>query len=444
MHGNLRKYYVYIAAAITALGGLLFGYDTGVISGAILFIKRDFALSNTQVELIISAVLLGAVIGAAFAGYFSDKFGRRRLLIVTAAVFTIAALLCAFATDMIWFGLGRILIGLGIGSASMISPLYIAEISPAYIRGRLVSLSQLAVTIGIVVSYLVDYAFAETGGWRWMVGLAAFPGTALFAGMLFLPESPRWMIKNGHEECALNTLKHMHGDKRARIELKEIKQGLKLRTQKMKTAMNPWVKRAMVIGIGLAIFQQVTGINTVIYYAPQIFQLAGFVSDKAAILATVGVGVVNVLATIIALWLLDKVGRRPLLLVGLAGMVFSLGALSLHSGPWITVFSLMFYVACFAISLGPIFWLLISEIYPLKIRGKAMSLATVANWGSNMIVAFTFLTLIQFLGKSGTFALYGAITIVAWLFAYFMVPETRGFTLEQIQIRWLKTKKIKG
>ncbi len=446
---SFKRLYVYIAAAITALGGFLFGYDTGVISGAILFIRKDFGLSDGQVEVVISSVLLGAVLGAACAGSLADRFGRRRLLLVTALFFTFAAFISAFAVSMWWFCLGRVLVGIAIGSASMISPLYIAEISPAHIRGRLVSLSQLAVTVGIVISYLVDYSLAPTGGWRWMVGIAAIPSVLLFLGMLFLPESPRWLIRKGFTERAMKILLSIGTHKEAHQELMEIKENLKIKTHSWKEAMTPWLKRTLLIGVGLAVFQQITGINTVIYYAPIIFEFAGFKTASAAILATVGVGVVNVLATLIALWLLDKVGRRVLLLVGLVGMIISLGLLSISFGLFpnsstiggVTVLSLMLYVASFAISLGPIFWLLIAEIYPLKIRGKAMSVATIANWGANMLVAFTFLTLIQYLGKGATFALYGAIGIGAWLFSYFIVPETKKFTLEQIEKQWKKLKR---
>jgi len=433
-----NRFHVYLASAISALGGFLFGYDTGVISGAVLFVRNQFALTHFGVEIVVSAVLLGAVIGAAGAGVLSDRLGRRRLLILAAGLFTASSLICACAPTIPWLAAGRILVGLAIGCASMTSPLYIAEIAPPAIRGRLVSLSQLAVTIGIVMSYLVDYLFAESRGWRAMFGIAAIPSAALGIGMFFLPESPRWLIRHGFKAKALDVLTEIHGKKMAAQEVREIERHAKRST--LKQAMTPWLRRALVIGIGLAVFQQFTGINTVIYYAPTIFELAGFHSAEAAILATFGVGVVNVLATVAALWLLDKAGRRMLLLTGLGGMVISLAMLGLLFSraeesavySWMTLICLMVYVAAFAMSLGPVFWLMISEIYPLKARGRAMSIATIANWGSNLVVALTFLTLIRVMGKSVTFWFYGAVGLAAWVFSYYLVPETKGRALEQI------------
>jgi len=344
---------------------------------------------------------------------------------------------------VVWLIGGRITVGVAIGAASFTTPLYISEISPAHARGRLVSLNQLAITVGILVSYLVDYALADVEAWRWMLGLAALPGFILALGMVFLPESPRWLLAQGQGDAARAVMVRCRGGLHVDAELEEILRGLNQRTGSWAEVFQPQVRLALVVGLGLAIFQQVTGINTVIYYAPMIFQYAGFASAASAILATVGVGIVNVLLTVVAMRLIDRVGRRPLLLVSLTGMVLSLGILGLafegSVGPgmvgWITVASLMLYVGSFAVGLGPVFWLLIAEIYPLPIRGRAMSIATLANWGANLIVALTFLSLVQWLGRSGAFWLYAVVGIGAWLFACFLVPETKGKSLEALETR---------
>lgn len=431
---------VVFIAFIAALGGFLFGYDTGVISGAILFIQKDLSLTNTEIEILVGAVLGGAVLGAFLSGGLSDWLGRKKLLICTALLFGAASIFTALSVNYIMLIIGRIFVGIAIGVSSMISPLYIAEVAPAKHRGALVALNQFAITIGIVISYSVDLGFAEIGSWRWMMGVAAFPAVVLLIGMFFMPDSPRWLIFHGFRDQAKVILTHLRGNEEAaEKETAEIETHIKEKARGWKGAITPWVKHALIIGIGLAIFQQLTGINTVIYYAPKIFQLAGFHSDKVAILATVCVGLVNVFATVFALWLLDRVGRRRLLLIGLAGMVISLIILAFtlrndaHETGYLTLISLALYVASFAIGLGPVFWVLIAEIYPMGIRAKAMSLAAIANWGANLLVALTFLTLLDSLGSMSAFLLYAGIGVISWFFSFFLVPETKGLTLEEIQ-----------
>ena len=440
-HGGL---FIYIISAISALGGLLFGYDTGVISGAILFIKNEFALSPGIEEIVVSSVILGALVGAIMGGRLTDRFGRRRVIIITAAVFALGALATAAAPGVIWLVAGRFVVGAAIGVASFVTPLYISEVSPDSIRGKLVSFNQLAITIGIVISYLIGYVLSKGGDWRLMFGLAAIPAGILAVGMLFMPPSPRWLASHSMIDKAHGVLKRIRGGADVSKEMRGIEESLNQQSGDWSELLSPLVRPAVVVGIGLAILQQVTGINTVIYYAPTIFQFAGFKSASSAILATVGVGIINMLMTIVAMQLLDRVGRRPLLLIGISGMVLSLGVLgfdfSLHhlSGVlgWAAVVSLMLYVGSFAIGMGPVFWLLISEIYPLKIRGLAMSIATVANWGANFIVALTFLTMIKILGRPGTFWVYAAVGVVAWFFSYFLVPETKERSLEYIESHW--------
>lgn len=454
---NQKERALFLIAATAALCGLLFGYDTGVISGALLFLKRDFALTALLQGVVTSAVLAGAAVGAGFSGRLADRFGRRRMVIAVAILFLVASLITGLAPDVLWLAAGRILAGVAIGICSYAGPLYISEIAPAVRRGALVSLNQFLITVGILLSYLTDYLLAPGEHWRWMFGLAAIPAAILWAGMMVLPESPRWLARQGRHELARQVLERVRSAEEAQGELAVIEARTSVEahsggvddpahprtaeTNRWKDLLAPEYRPALMIGIGLAMFQQITGINTIIYYAPTIFQLAGFDSAAQSILATAGVGAVNVLMTIVSLRLLDRTGRRPLLLTGITGMIASLVALGFvfhaasHSAAfgWLAVVSVMLYVGSFAISLGPIFWLLISEIYPLRIRGAAMGLATMANWSFNLLVALTFLVLVENLGPSYTFWLYALVSVGSFLFSYFRVPETKGRTLEEIE-----------
>jgi len=438
------KRFVYLAAAISALGGLLFGYDIGVISGAILFVKRDFSLSPGMEEIVVSSVLLGSLVGAAAGGILADRLGRRKLLIITAVVFGLGAIGAALAPGTAWLVVARVVSGIAIGIASFVAPLYISEIAPVDIRGKLVSINQVALTSGIVISYFIDYAFAESQAWRWMFALAVIPAVTFGIGLMFIPNSPRWLAGCGHVDQARAVLKLIRGSGQVEGELSKILHSLAQQKGHWSELLSPLLRPAMIVGVGLAVAQQITGINTVIYYAPTIFKFAGLSSASVAILASVGVGVVNVILTVVAMQLIDRVGRRPFLLVSLVGMAMSLFVLGLAfslpqlSGSlgWIAVVSLMVYVGSFAVGLGPVFWLMLSEIYPLRIRGRAMSVGTIANWSANLVVALSFLTLTQVLGKSFTFWLYAVVSIGSWLFAYFLVPETKGKTLEQIEAHW--------
>ncbi len=438
--------FVYLAAIFAALGGLLFGYDTGVISGAELFFRKDFTLSTFALEVIVSGVLAGAAIGALIGGRLADLFGRRKLLIATAIIFAAGAILCALASSATILAVGRIIVGFGIGLSSSGVPVYISEVAPAEARGWQVSLFQLAITVGILLAYLVDYAFAPSQGWRWMFGLAIVPAAIFGVGMLFLPESPRWLLRRAKRDTARAMLARIRGTNDVAAEFRDIEQSVAKAPEsgRFSDLFTASLRPALAVGIGLAIFQQITGINTVIYYAPLIIQRAGISSASGAILATAGIGAVNVLVTILSMWLIDRAGRRPLLLTGIAGMAITLGLLGLvfHMPQatgglaWLAVISMMAYVGSFAISLGPIFWLLISEIYPLKIRNSAEGIAATFNWGANLVVTLTFLTLVEVLGPSRTFWLYGLCAIAAGVFSYYFVPETKGHTLEQIEDFW--------
>jgi len=445
------KGFVYYAVAVAALGGLLFGYDTGVISGAILFIKTQFSLSATMEEIVVSAVLVGAVFGATLGGALTDRLGRRSLILVAAVIFVCGSIGTALAPGVSWLIGFDVVSGIAIGIASFLAPMYIAEIVPARVRGALVAVNMLAITTGIVTAYLTDYSLAGIKGWRYMFGIGAVPAIGLLIGMWGLPDSPRWLIKKSRIAEAKKVLDRLRMPQEVDQEVSDIQQNMTKQTGDWKTELlQPAIKMPLIIGIGLAFFQQLSGINTVIYYAPTIFKFAGFKSASASILGAVGLGLVMLFMHVVAIFLLDRVGRRPLLLLGVAGQIVGLAVLASafqfkqFAGDIgdVAVGGLVVYVASFAIGIGPVFWLIISEIYPLAIRGVGMSAATVANWAMNLVVAVTFLTLVNVLGHGPTFLLYGVLSVGAWFFIYKLVPETRGKTLEQIEDHWRKGKPI--
>jgi sugar porter (SP) family MFS transporter len=439
------KPFVYVAVGVAAIGGLLFGYDTGVISGAILFVKNQFALSATMEEIVVSSVLVGAVLGAAIGGALTNRFGRRKMIILAGIVFTASAIGTAMAPTVTWLIVARVVSGLAIGIASFISPMYIAELVPAKVRGSLVAVNMLAITTGIVAAYLTDYALSGTQNWRYMFGLAAIPSIVLTVGMWRLPDSPRWLLSKSKVAQAKRVLHRVRIESDVSGEIADIQKSMeKQGAGGMAGLLQPSLRMPLIVGAGLAVFQQITGINTVIYYAPTIFKFAGINAAGPAILAGAALAMVMWCFHVLAIFLLDRVGRRPLLLTGVAGQIVGLAILgaAFHFQQlasfksYTAIGGLVIYVACFAFGLGPIFWLLISEIYPLKVRGAAMSAVTVTNWAMNLAVAVTFLTLVGILGHAGTFWLYGAIAVAAWVFFYFLVPETKGKSLEQIEAHW--------
>ncbi|GBD47311.1 sugar transporter [Methylopila sp. Yamaguchi] len=441
---GVRRVKFHVVAATASLGGLLFGYDTGVISGALPFIRDLFQLSEAMQGFVVSIALLGAAVGAATAGSLADAYGRRKVILVVALLFVVGALVCAAAHEVVTLLIGRAILGVAIGVASMLTPLYLAEMAPAEKRGGVVSLNQMCITLGILLSYVVAYLLSEVdGGWRWMLAIGCLPGVVLGLGMLVLPESPRWLAGQGRHDEASDALRRLRDGGDVTFELNQLRTDLKTEHGQIapwSALLEPRVRIPLIVGVGLAIFQQITGINTVIYYAPIIFEKAGMASTSAAILATAGVGVVNVVMTYVALKLLDTAGRRKLLIVGLAGMAAMLAILTIGFAvgtegalAWIATLSVAAYVGFFAIGLGPVFWLLISEIFPLAVRGRAMGVATVANWGSNLIVSQVFLMLIAGLGSATTFGVFAVMSVGALLFTIALVPETKGRTLEEIE-----------
>lgn len=439
--GGEHRYVVFVAA-VAALGGLLFGYDTGVIGGALLFVTDDFALSPFLQGVVVSFLLVGAVVGALVGGPLSDRIGRRRLMLAAAVVFVLGAVAAALAPNAAVLVLARFVLGLGVGVGSLVVPLYISEMAPAEVRGALVTLNNLMITVGITLSFLAGYALAPVEGWRWMFALATLPALILGMGMLLLPESPRWLFKRGRIGEARAVLSRTRHEAAVEAEIREIQEIERLSSERagFGELLAPYVRPALVVGVGLAVFQQVTGINTVIYYAPTILESTGL-GAASSILATFGVGLMLVAMSIVAIVLLDRVGRRPLLLWGLVGMAVSLALLgAAFALPGLSglvsiaaTVCLALFVGSFAVSLGPVFWLMISEIYPLRIRGTAASVATMANWGSNFAVSLTFPLLLATLGATTSFWFYGVICVLAWVFSYFLVPETKGRSLEEIE-----------
>lgn len=436
-----KRGYALMIAVAAGLGGLLFGYDTSVISGAILFVRHQFNLTPVETEVAVSAVLAGAVIGAALAGYFGDRFGRKPVLIFNAILFGIFAVITGLANGLPLFLAARFVVGIAVGVTSMLTPLYIAELSPPKIRGALVTLNQLAIVTGIVAAYYVDYLFSGSANWRAMFISAVIPSIILLVAFLFLPESPRWLVTQNREDDAFRILDRVETTADARRHLGELRDVTHADQLTFRDLFRKGFRMALLIGVGLAIFQQITGVNTIIYYTPTILQMAGFKSASSAILATVLVGADNLVMTVISLLLLDRVGRRPLLLIGIAGMAISLMHLGFMFGAnhvsraWILT-DVLVYLACFAIGLGPVFWLLISEIYPTTIRGQAMSVASVTIWIFDLLVSVTFLSLIGAVGAKFSFWIYAAACVAAFLFAFWLVPETKGRTLEEIEASW--------
>jgi SP family sugar:H+ symporter-like MFS transporter len=426
-----------------ALGGLLFGYDTGVIAGAILFINEDLGLSPFTSGLVVSSLLVGAMIGAAFAGPIADATGRRKLVLVAAIIFAIGAIGAALATSAGLLILFRFVLGLAVGAASLIVPLYLAEVAPTEIRGAVASLNQLMIVTGILVAYIANSALAGAEAWRWMIALAVIPSLLLFLGMLFMPETPRWLVSKDRDVEAREVLRRTRDETAVEAEMSDIKRVEGQEEGGLGELLASWVRPALLVGMGLAIFQQIIGINTIIYYAPTTLTNVGF-GNSAAILANAGIGVINVTMTLVAIRFIDRVGRKPLLLLGAAGMALSLAILGLTSlllpepsgvslVGIITLVCLALFIAAFAVSWGPIVWVMLGEIFPLKVRGSAMAVATVLLWGANFVVSLSFPVLLEALGIGWLFLGYSLIGLVALFFVRSFVTETKGRSLEKIE-----------
>lgn len=439
-----RQNIAFVALTV-AIGGFLLGFDANVISGVVPFIREYFGLGGASGDLqlgwAVSSLGWGAMAGNAIAGSLSDRYGRRRVLLGTAAIFVGSSLLAAFATHFTSFVIARILGGLAVGGAILVAPMYIAEISPAGKRGSLVSLNQLMIVIGISAAFFSNYFLLGVGehNWRWMLGVQILPALLYFILLLFVPESPRWLLLKGRDAPALDVLVKVGGEAQAQASLKEIRQSLAAKQTSLgfRGLLDPRIRLVMLIALGLAFFQQITGINAIFYYLPTIFAQAGGAVDDAFRQAVL-VGLVNLAMTLVAIRLIDRVGRKPLLVVGVGMMAASLLLISwAFNQPTVNaklvLIAIMGFVAAFAISLGPVMWVLLAEIFPNEQRGAAISVAGFFNALVSATVTFIFPWWRTTLGSAGTFLTFGLFALAALLFVLRFVPETKGRTLEELE-----------
>lgn len=442
--------YVTLVSIIAALGGFLFGFDTAVVSGAIGFMTDKFALNDVQIGWAVSSLIIGCIIGAALSGTLSDGLGRKKVLIAAAVLFIVGSIGSAIPETFTGYIVARMIGGIGIGITSTLCPLYNAEIAPARYRGRLVALNQFAIVSGIFLTYFINSGIASYGddawdianGWRWMFGVGAIPGV-LFMILLFLvPESPRWLIKQGRPEEALPILLRIHGEEAAKQEVLEIKESFKTEKASFRELFKPGLRFALFVGVVIAILQQVTGINAILYYAPEILKETG-AGTNAALIQTILVGFINFVFTILSIWLIDKAGRKVLLLIGTSIMTVSLLLIGLvfHSGDIsgpLVLGLILIYVAAFAISLGPVVWVLLSEIFPNRVRGRATAIASMALWAADYVVSQSFPPLLNSAGPAATYWVFGAMSLITVIFTWLFIPETKGRSLEQIEALWHK------
>lgn len=445
--------YTMLVTIVAALGGLLFGYDTAVIAGAIGSLQTHFGLDAAMKGWAASSALLGCVIGVSFAGIVADRMGRKKTLVLSALLLLVSAVGTAIP-DQFWaFVVYRMIGGIGVGIASMASPMYIAEITPGRIRGRMVSINQFAIVTGMLVIYFVNYFIALQGdetwnittGWRWMFGSEALPATVFLALLFVVPESPRWLVEKGHRDKASAILAKVGGMAFAQTEVQSIEATLEQEVESLAQLFRTGWRKVMILGIALAILQQVTGINVFLYYAPEIFKQLGSGTD-AALLQTIVVGAVNLSFTIVAIRTVDRWGRKPLMISGSIGMGLSLVAMGIAAqlgvvSLWVLLFILA-YIACFALSVGPVTWVLLSEIYPTRIRGRALSVATFFLWGANFVVSQTFPmmdenpALVGQFNHGFPFYVYALFCLALVLTVWKGVPETKGHSLEEIEKSW--------
>ncbi|MFD7920287.1 sugar porter family MFS transporter [Streptomyces sp. NPDC059740] len=441
-----------------ALGGILWGYDTGVISGAMLFVRQDIHLTPLLEGMVVSGLLVGAMAGAGLAGRLSDAWGRRRLILAAAAVFILGTLGAALATGAWSLVAFRVVIGVGVGVASVVVPLYLSELAPVRLRGGLTSLMQLLVTVGIFLAYVTDYLLSDAHAWRWMIGLGIVPAAVLALGIVTQPESPRWLVDRGRNSDARTVLTRLRGDAAtADGELADIEETLAAERAaserlSLRDLLSPRLRPVLVVGLLLVFFQNFGGINTIIYYAPTLLTSIGFHSG-GAILANVGVGLVNMLMTLPAMRLIDRRGRRPLLLWGALGMcaaMLLLAAVNLTGLGYgallstLTLFGLALYIASFAVSWGPVQWVMLPELFPMRIRASAVGLCVVFNWLFNMVVALVFPSLLSAWGAGVNFLIFAVTTFLAFLFVRRLLPETKGRTLEEIERDLLQGRRPQG
>lgn len=444
-----HRHSLLLVTGVAAVGGFLFGYDTAVINGANQYLKAHFDLSPTQEGIAGASAILGCIPGAMFAGFLSDRFGRRKVLFLCAVLYAVSGVLSAIPRTFTEFLLARFISGLGIGASSMICPIYIAELAPAARRGRLGSLFQLGIVSGIFLTLFINAWIQGQGdelwnarlGWRWMLGAEVAPAGLLLLLLFFVPESPRWLLQAGRELEARRILESVAGPRQADEEIAAVRAVLGQEEGRFRELFHARFRTPLIIAVALMAFSQFSGINAIMYYSTKIFTTAG-VGVKDAFLSSVIVGLVNVVFTFVAIALVDKAGRRPLLLVGLAIQVLALGAVGgMFAAGWgglPLLVAILSFIAAFAMALGPIPWILCSEIFPTKIRGRAMSVATFTIWTACYIVAQTFPMLNDSaaIGPAKTFGIYALCSLAGFLFVLAKIPETKGRTLEEIELSW--------
>jgi sugar porter (SP) family MFS transporter len=445
--GSASGLYAYVVSLVAAVGGFLFGYDLAIISGAMIFLKREFHLSPSQLGFATASALLGCMVGSVAGGGMSDRIGRRKALMAAAALFGVGAVGTALPRSMFEFDVFRIVGGVGVGLAAVVSPMYIVEIAPARMRGRLVTINQLAIVTGLLCSVVVAYFLSGSGAWRWMFASNLVPVLWLTLGLIFIPESPRWMVHRGREPEALAVLASIDGEEHALAEMKQIREDLASDKSTYSELIRPGMRTALIVACALAIFSQISGVSILLFYAPMIFQSAGFHNASDAILQNLIVQGWNLVCTIAALYMVDRVGRRPLLLLGTFGMAvglvlmgafFSLKLSGLH-----VVVTMFISVGAYVMSLGPLAWLIMSEIFPTRLRGKAMGIASLCVWIACFLAAQYFPPMVAWFEKThgssaGVFWIYAAVCIAAFLFTLRMVPETKGRSLEEIGASWTR------
>lgn len=434
------KSYVILISIVAALGGLLFGFDTAVISGTINFIQPYFGLSEAGLGWTVSSLLFGCIGGVMLAGKAGDHYGRKKVLMFSALLFFISAVGSASSHSLSFFLIARVLGGIAVGVASILSPMYIAELAPAKYRGTLVSLNQLAVVIGILVAFFSNYLLVGTGenNWRWMLLVMAAPAVLLFFSLFLVPESPRWLVARGKADEALHVLIKTSGKEFAAAELKAIEKTLNVQEEsRFSELLEPRVKPLLYIGIMLAVFQQITGINTIMYYAPKIFANVGQ-SNNSALLQTILIGGTNLVFTLVAMALIDRFGRKMLIQIGSTGMMLMLAGLSVlyftnHTSGVLVLAFILGYIAFFAASLGPATWVVATELFPNRLRSKGMSIAIVSLWMACTVVTIAFPIMLEKLSGGITFLIFALICLANLLYVLKYVPETKGKTLEELE-----------
>jgi len=436
--------YLWFISMVATIGGLMFGFDVGIISGAVPFIQPYFGWTELQLGWGVSSILVGAIIGAFGTGALTEKYGRKSLLISVALFFAISCAGMALAKNQAFFISFRVLGGLAVGAVSVLSPMYVAEVAPPKIRGTLITIYQLAITLGILVSYLVNFALHDVeNNWRWMFATGLLPSIIFFIGLIFIPESPRWLVKAGFKEKARLVLERIGGVDFAGSEISEIEKSLKDsgKGSALKMLFAPRYRKVIILGLLLSVFVQISGINTVVDYAPKILIAAGL-EIRNALLQTSLIGLVNFAFTFFAVWLIDRLGRRTFYIIGSSGMAVTLlmlaAAFHFELNPIFTTICIMLFIAFFASCIGPAFWTLVAEMFPNRIRGQAVALASFTQWVFNFLVVLLFPYVLDAFGGSLTFLFLASMAFVQLLIAWFFIKETKGKTLEEIEGLWKK------